>query len=48
MDLVCESPVRTNLMVTARYIAYGSAGLLFFPLPDKFGRRKILLIYWFV
>ena len=46
MDLVCEDPRRTNLQVSARYAAYGAAGLLFFALPDKLGRRKTLLVTW--
>ena len=44
MDLMCESKVRTNIMVSARYIAFGIAGALLFAVPDRWGRKKSLLL----
>lgn len=44
MDLVCASKVKTNFMISAQYIAYGIAGLLLFPMPDRFGRKASMLI----
>ena len=44
MDLMCESKARTNLMLSARYIAFGISGALMYTVPDRWGRRKSLLI----
>ena len=44
MNLVCESKVKTNLMISIYYVAYGIAGLLLFPMPDRIGRKKTMLI----
>jgi len=46
MDLMCENPVQTNFMISLRLIAYGLAGILFFWVPDRYGRRPTLLINW--
>ncbi len=43
MDLVCVNKVQTNSMISALYVAYGVAGLLFFSTPDRFGRRPVML-----
>ena len=44
MDLVCANMVTINFMVSARYIAFGIAGLTMFALPDRFGRKWVLAI----
>ena len=44
MNLVCESKVKTNFMISMHYVAYGIAGLLFFPMPDRLGRKMTILI----
>ena len=44
MDLMCESKTRTNLMISARYIAFGLAGALLYSVPDSWGRRKSLIL----
>ena len=48
MDLVCASKAKTNFIISARHIAFGIAGALFFAVPDYFGRRNPLLITWFI
>mmetsp|Transcript_10805 Transcript_10805/g.14541 ORF Transcript_10805/g.14541 Transcript_10805/m.14541 type:complete len:115 (+) Transcript_10805:500-844(+) len=35
-------------MVSARYIAYGVAGLLLFSVPDKFGRKWTLFVNFLI
>ena len=44
MDLVCANPTQTNFIISAQYIVYGIAGLLLFAMPDKFGRKKTMVI----
>lgn len=44
MDLVCASKIRTNSMISAKYIAYGVAGLLLFAMPDRFGRKFTMVV----
>ena len=44
MDLVCANMVAINFMVSARYIAYGIAGLTLFAMPDRFGRKWVIVI----
>ena len=44
MDLVCANMVAINFMVSARYIAYGVAGLFLFAMPDKYGRKWTIAI----
>ena len=44
MDLVCANMVTINFMMSARYIAFGIAGLIFFSLPDRCGRKWTLAI----
>ena len=43
MDLVCSNKVQTNAMISALYVAFGVAGVLFFSTPDRFGRRPVML-----
>ena len=43
MDLMCESKMRTNFMLSAYYISYAISGFLFFAIPEIYGRRKTLL-----
>ena len=40
MDLICESLRRVNLLFMLYLILFGLAGLLFFPVVDKIGRKK--------
>lgn len=44
MDLVCESMFKINFMVSARFIAYGIAGMILFSAPDRYGRKWTLAI----
>ena len=44
MNLVCESKVKTNLIISIYYIVVGIAGLFLFPMPDRIGRKKTMLI----
>jgi len=39
MDLVCAKMSPIMFMVSARYIAYGVAGIFLFSVPDKYGRK---------
>lgn len=45
MGLMCTSRSVINYMITAYFVAYGFAGLLLFPIPDKVGSRQTL--WWF-
>ena len=45
MDLMCFDRSKINLMVTAYVIGFGTAGLLFFRLPDKWGRKKTMGVF---
>ena len=45
MDLVCVSTFKVNFIISAKYIVYGVVGLLFFAMPDKYG-RKFTMILW--
>ena len=44
MDLICESKVQTNTMISSHYIAFGVAGLLFFSMPDSLGRKTSMVL----
>ena len=44
MDLLCINPVRTSSMISAKYIAYGIAGLLLFAMPDRYGRKFTMIV----
>ena len=44
MDLVCASKVQTNSMISAKYVAYGIAGLLLFAMPDRYGRKFTMVL----
>lgn len=44
MDLVCANMVAINFMVSARYIAYGVAGLFLFAVPDHYGRKWTIAV----
>ena len=46
MDFVCTNKVNINSMISFQYIVFGIAGLLFFAMPDNFGRRTTMNI-WF-
>ena len=46
MDLVCTNKMSINSMISAKYIVYGIAGLLFFAMPERFGRR-FTMMFWF-
>lgn len=48
MDLVCANKVKTNFMISARYISMGISGIVLFPMSDRFGRRKTLLVTWII
>ena len=43
MDLVCMTPAAIGMMVTAYFIGFAFGGL-FFAFPDKYGRKKSLMI----
>ena len=45
MDLVCANTAATNSMISAKYVMYGVAGLLFFAMPDRFGRKSTMM-FW--
>ena len=45
MDLVCANKVKTNFIISARYIAFGIGGASFFAIPDIYGRRNSMLIH---
>ena len=44
MDLVCANKVQTNSMISAKYVAYGIAGLLLFAMPDRYGRKFTMVL----
>ena len=44
MDLLCSNPVVTSSMISAKYIAYGIAGLLLFAMPDRYGRKFTMIV----
>ena len=48
MDLVCANKAGTNSMISAQYIVFGIAGLLFFAMPDDFGRRMTMNVWYSV
>ena len=43
MDLVCMTPAAIGMMITAYYIGFAMGGL-FFAFPDKYGRKKSLIM----
>ena len=43
MDLVCMTPASIGMMITAYYIGFAMGGL-FFAFPDKYGRKKSLIM----
>ena len=43
MDLVCMTPAAIGMMVTAYFVGFACGGL-FFAFPDKYGRKKSLMI----
>lgn len=45
MGLMCTDRSVINYMVTAYFVAYGFAGLLLFPLPDRLGSKKTMLFF---
>ncbi len=45
MNLMCEDRNTINYIVTAYFICYGIAGFILFPLPDKWGCRKIMMVF---
>ena len=47
MDLLCMTPATIGLMITAYYIGFAIGGL-FFAFPDKYGRKKSLMIGLFL
>lgn len=44
MDLVCANKIRTNSMISFKYIAFGIAGLLLFAMPDRYGRKFSMVV----
>ena len=45
MGLMCEERSTINYIVTAYFVAYGCAGLMLFPLPDKWGCKKTMMVF---
>ena len=45
MGLMCFDRSRISLMVTAYFIGFGMAGAFFFRLPDKWGRKKTMVVF---
>jgi MFS family permease len=45
MGLECTSPNTVSIIVQAYFLMYGVAGLLFFPLPDRWGRQKTMVVF---
>ena len=43
MDLMCISPATIGFMITAYYIGFAIGGL-FFTFPDRYGRKKSLIM----
>lgn len=44
MDLMCASDVTSRFLVSFYTLSFGVAGFFYFPLPEIYGRRRILLI----
>lgn len=45
MGLICTDRSYINAIVTGYFIAYGLAGLLLYELPDKWGRKRTIMIF---
>jgi len=45
MGLLCVQRTTINYIVTAYFVAYGFAGLVLFPLPDKWGCKNTMAIF---
>lgn len=45
MSLTCVSEAKVGLMITAYFVSYAVGGLLLFPLPDRWGRRKTFALF---
>ena len=43
MDLMCTSPIKIGLLVSAWYLGY-MVGALAFALPDKIGRKRSVIL----
>lgn len=45
MDLMCTDRTVINYMEVAYFVSYGCAGLFLFPVPDRLGCKKTVMIF---
>ena len=43
MDLMCVPATKVGLMITVYYLAFAAGGV-FYPLPEKIGRKKSVML----